>query len=158
MPLVDAHEIVNLYPIQNGGASMKKFRCIAKPLGVLLAAWVFLIAGPIQAGAALVATETVIDPGRAQNARETVRSVLAREEIQAALRQQGIDPAEAQARAECLSDAEAIRLADAMETLPAGGASALGIIVGTLLIVFLILLITDILGYTDVFPFTKRTR
>lgn len=137
---------------------MKKFRCMAKPLGILLAAWVFLIAGPIQAGAALVATETVIDPGRAQNARETVRGVLAREEIQSALRQQGIDPAEAQARAEGLSDAEAIRLSDAMATLPAGGVSALGIIVGTLLIVFLVLLITDILGYTDVFPFTKRTR
>lgn len=137
---------------------MKRIRCMARPLSILLSAWVFLIAGPFQAGAALVATESVVDPGRALEARETVRSVLAREEIQTALRQQGIDPAEARARAEGLSDAEAVRLAEAMESLPAGGASALGIIIGTLLIVFLVLLITDILGYTDVFPFTKRTR
>ncbi|RPJ72260.1 MAG: hypothetical protein EHM15_09710 [Desulfobacteraceae bacterium] len=136
---------------------MKKIRCMARPLSILLAAWVFLIAGPFQAGAALVGTESVIDPGRAQNAREMVRSMLAREEIQSALRQQGIDPAEAQARAEGLSDAEAIRLAEAMDTLPAGG-NAVGIVIGAILIVFLVLLITDILGYTDVFPFTKRTR
>jgi hypothetical protein len=137
---------------------MKNIRCMAKPLSILLAAWVFLIAGPFQAGAALVGTESVIDPGQAQSAREMVRSVLAREEIQTALRQQGIDPAEAQARAEGLTDAEAIRLAGAMENLPAGGASALGIIVGAILIVFLVLLITDILGFTDIFPFTKQTR
>ena len=137
---------------------MRNIRCLARPLSIFLAAWVFLIAGPFQAGAALIGTESAIDPGRAQNAREMVRSVLAREEIQSALRQQGIDPAEAQARAEGLSDAEAVRLAAAMENLPAGGASTLGIIIGTLLIVFLVLLITDILGYTDVFPFTKRTR
>ena len=36
------------------------------------------------------------------------------------------------------------------------GGSALGVIVGALLIVFIVLLITDILGYTDIFPFVKK--
>lgn len=136
---------------------MKRIYCIARPLSILLAAWVFLISGPFQAGAALVGTESVMDTAGVQNARETVRQLMAREEIQAALVRQGIDPAEAQARAEALSDAEAVRLASVMESLPAGG-SAVGIIVGAILIVFLVLLITDILGYTDIFPFTKRHR
>ncbi|HSM88890.1 MAG TPA: PA2779 family protein, partial [Desulfobacterales bacterium] len=108
--------------------------------------------------AALVGTETVLDGTRVQNARELVRNLMVREDIQAALAQQGIDPQEAQARAAALSDAEAVRLADTIDSLPAGGSSALGIVVGAILIVFIILLITDILGYTSVFPFTKKHR
>jgi hypothetical protein len=118
-----------------------------------------MISGPHQAAmAALVGTETVMDAARVQNARERVRDLMAREDIQAALVNQGIDPQEAWARAEALSDAEAVRLADTVESLPAGGSSALAIVVGAILIVFIVLLITDILGYTSVFPFTKKHR
>ena len=136
---------------------MKRIYRVAKPLSIFLAIWVFMISGPHQAMAALVGTERVFDAERVQNARELIHSLMAREDIQAALVSEGIDPQEAQARAESLSDAEAVRLAGAIETLPAGG-SALGIIVASILLVFIILLITDIMGYTDVFPFTKRHR
>jgi hypothetical protein len=67
---------------------------------------------------------------------------------------QGVDPLEAQARVASLSDAEAVRLAGQVEHLPAGG-NAIGVIVGAAVLVFIVLLITDILGYTDVFPFVK---
>ena len=107
--------------------------------------------------AALVGTDAVLDASRVQNAREVVQSLMAREDVQAALVRQGIDPAEAAARAEALSDAEVVRLADAAETLPAGG-STVGIIVGAIVFVFIVLLITDILGYTNLFPFTKKSR
>jgi len=138
---------------------MKRIYRIAKPLSLVLAAYVFMISGPHQAAlAALVGTETVLDAGRVQNARERVRNLMAREDIQAALVIQGIDPQEARARAEALADAEALRLADAIDSLPAGGTSALAIVIGAILIVFLVLLITDILGYTSVFPFTKKHR
>jgi hypothetical protein len=136
---------------------MKRIYRVARPLSIFLAIWVFMISGPSQAMAALVGTERVFDAERVQNARELIHSLMAREDIQAALVREGIDPQEAQARAESLSDAEAIRLAGAIETLPAGG-SSLGIIVGAILLVFILLLITDILGYTDVFPFTKKHR
>ena len=138
---------------------MKRIFRIAKPVSLVLAVYVFMISGPQQAAiAALVDTENVLDAGRVQSAREQVRILMDREDIQAALVRQGIDPQEARARAEALSDAEAVRLAGAVESLPAGGSSAVGIIVGALLIVFLLLLISDILGYTSVFPFTKRHR
>ena len=136
---------------------MKRIYRIAKPLSIFLAIWVFMISGPSQAMAALVGTERVFDAERVQNARELIHGLMAREDIQAALVREGIDPREAQARAESLSDAEAVRLAGAIETLPAGG-SSLGLIVGAILLVFIILLITDIMGYTDVFPFTKKHR
>jgi len=138
---------------------MNRIYRVAKPISLVLAIYVFMISGPHQAAlAAMVGTETVLDAARVQNAREQVRSLMAREDIQAALVNQGIDPQEAAARAEALSDAEAVRLADAMDSLPAGGMSALGIIVGAILLVFIILLITDILGYTNIFPFTKKHR
>jgi hypothetical protein len=136
---------------------MKRIYRIAKPLSIFLAIWVFMISGPSQAMAALVGTERVFDAERVQNARELIHGLMAREDIQAALVREGIDPQEAQARAESLSDAEAVRLAGAIETLPAGG-NAVGLIVGAILLVFIILLITDIMGYTDVFPFTKKHR
>jgi hypothetical protein len=136
---------------------MKRIYRVAKPLSIFLAIWVFMISGPHQAMAALVGTERVFDAERVQNARELIHGLMAREDIQAALVREGIDPQEAQARAESLSDAEAVRLAGAIETLPAGG-SSLGLIVGAILLVFIILLITDIMGYTDVFPFTKKHR
>lgn len=136
---------------------MKRIYRVAKPLSIFLAIWVFMISGPSQAMAALVGTERVFDAERVQNARELIHGLMAREDIQAALVREGIDPREAQARAESLSDAEAVRLAGAIETLPAGG-SSLGLIVGAILLVFIILLITDIMGYTDVFPFTKKHR
>jgi hypothetical protein len=136
---------------------MKRIYRIAKPLSIFLAVWVFMISGPSQAMAALVGTERVFDAERVQNARELIHGLMAREDIQAALVREGIDPREAQARAESLSDAEAVRLAGAIETLPAGG-SSLGLIVGAILLVFILLLITDIMGYTDVFPFTKKHR
>ncbi|HSO61033.1 MAG TPA: PA2779 family protein [Desulfobacterales bacterium] len=136
---------------------MKRIYRVARPLSIFLAIWVFMISGPCQATAALVGTERVFDAERVQNARGLIHELMAREEIQAALVRQGIDPQEAQARAESLSDAEAVRLAGAIESLPAGG-SSLGLIVGAILLVFIILLITDIMGYTDVFPFTKKHR
>jgi hypothetical protein len=118
-----------------------------------------MVSGPQQSAlAALVGTETVMDTAGVRNARETIRNLMAREDIQAALVNQGIDPQEARARAEALSDAEALRLARAIESLPAGGTNALAIVVGAILIVFLVLLITDILGYTSVFPFTRKHR
>jgi hypothetical protein len=137
---------------------MKRICRFAKPISVFLAVYVFLISGPHQAAlAALVETEAVLDPARVASAREAVRSLMAREEIQAALAREGVDPQEARTRAASLSDAEAVRLADAVDRLPAGG-SPVGIIVGAVLIVFIVLLITDILGYTDIFPFTKKHR
>ena len=61
---------------------------------------------------------------------------------------------EAQARINSLTDMEAIQLANRIDQVPAGG-SAFGAIVGAAVIVFIVLVITDILGYTDIFTFIK---
>ncbi|MNC85145.1 hypothetical protein D3C83_07280 [compost metagenome] len=66
----------------------------------------------------------------------------------------GVDSAAARARVDALSDEEVAALADRIEQLPAGGHD----VVGVLLVIFIVLLITDILGVTKIFPFTKPIR
>jgi hypothetical protein len=57
-----------------------------------------------------------------------------------------------QARVNALTDDEAQRLAKQMDEMPAGGDG----IIGALVLIFVILLITDLLGLTEVFSFTKK--
>jgi hypothetical protein len=134
---------------------MKMIRRGAKPVSVLLTILMLLVAVPYQSAlAAMVGTESVLDVAQGQEARECLNGMLARQDVQTALLAQGIDPLEARARVDSLSDAEVVRLARQIEQLPSGG-NAVGAIVGAAVIVFIVLLITDILGYTDIFPFVK---
>ena len=127
-----------------------------KPVSIFLVALMVMLSLPYQSAlAALIGTEDLMESQRAADARAYINSVLAREDIQKALMARGIDPIEAQARADSLTDQEAIQFADTMEQLPAGG--LIGYLVGLAVLVFLVLLITDILGFTDVFPFVKKT-
>ena len=127
-----------------------------KPVSIFLVVLMVMLSLPYQSAlAALIGTENLMESRRALEARAYITSVLAREDIQKALMARGIDPIEAQARADSLTDQEAIQFADTMEQLPAGG--LIGYLVGLAVLVFLVLLITDILGFTDVFPFVKKT-
>jgi hypothetical protein len=102
---------------------------------------------PLPARAALVSTDAALDQQR-------IASFLERADVQARLQAYGVSPADVQARAAALTDAEAAELAARIDELPAGGVG----ILGAILIVFLVLLLTDILGYTKVFPFTRSMR
>jgi hypothetical protein len=134
---------------------MKLVRKAVKPVSVLLALIMVFLSGPNQAVlAAIVGTETVLSMTRSDEARGFINDILAREDIQAALIAQGIDPNEAKTRIDCLSDAEVRYIADKLDQVPAGGVFETLLILAFL--VFLILLITDIAGYTEVFPFVKK--
>jgi hypothetical protein len=126
-------------------------RCVAAPLVALMAA---LSAPSGVAHAGLVGTEQLVEQ-RAGTARERVAGFLARDDVRAEMEALGIAPAEAEARVAALSDDELAAVAERIDTLPAGQ-SAVGAIVGAALIVFIILLITDLAGLTDVFGFTKK--
>jgi len=134
---------------------MKNIRIFLKPVGLFLAVFLFIISGPCQSAmAAMIGTESVINTDRAQNAREYLNSLLAREDVRNALVSQGIDPREAKNRLDSLTDEEATRVADQLQELPAGGDFFTALLI-VALIVFLVLLVTDITGYTDIFPFVK---
>jgi hypothetical protein len=80
--------------------------------------------------------------------------VLERVEVQNQLQAHGVSIEQAKARIAALTDVEAAQLAAQIDSLPAGG-NGVGALIGAVLIVFLVLLLTDILGFTKVFPFTK---
>ena len=75
---------------------------------------------------------------------------LARSDVQARLSQFGVNAGDVQARIAAMSDDEVAQLAGKIDALPAGGE-----ILGAIVLIFLVLLLTDILGFTKVFPFTK---
>lgn len=125
---------------------MSRFRrAIAALLVVCLSG-----AGIAPAYAGIVSSETVL----AGAARSHVASVLQRTEVRARLQAMGVDASEVEARVAALSDEEAAQLAARLDELPAGGSDFLTIA----LIVFLVLLFTDIMGYTKVFPFTHPAK
>ena len=123
---------------------------------LFMAAVTLLIAVPYQPLlAAMIPTEVINETNKGQEARDFLNELISREDIQNYLTNQGIDPLEAKARIDSLSDSEAVKVAEQLEQLPAGS-GAVGIIIGAALIVFLVLLVTDILGLTDVFPFVNK--
>jgi hypothetical protein len=103
------------------------------------------------ASAAMVGTAAVIDTAGAEQQRARIHATLNRQDVTEQLASLGVDPAQIQARVDALTDDEAQRLADRLDTMPAGGG-----VVGALVLIFLVLLITDLLGLTHVFPFTNK--
>jgi hypothetical protein len=127
-----------------------------KPVSLMLVIFVIMISGPVQSVmAAMIGTENMIEASKGQEARNRINELMVREDVRQALINQGIDPREARARIDSLSDSEAMAVADKFDQLPAGS-GALEVLLIVALIVFLTLLITDIMGYTDIFPFVKK--
>jgi hypothetical protein len=105
---------------------------------------------PLPAQAGLIPTDQSISQ---LDSRKTVDAFLNRADVAAKLETYGVNPAEVKARAAAMTDEEAAMLAGHIDAAPAGGE-----IIGALLLIFVVLLITDILGFTKVFPFTKSIK
>lgn len=131
---------------------MQTLRRISKPVSYLLLAGFLSVSLHMPAAnAAMVGTDVVVNAAKVADTRGKLASALERKEVQEALAARGVSAAEVQARVDAMTDQEVAQVAAKMDELPAGG-SALGVIV----FVFIVLLITDLLGFTDVFPFTKK--
>lgn len=103
--------------------------------------------------AAMIGTEQAVAATTAQQNRDKLAAALARPDVAAQLESMGVAKSEAEARVAALSDAEVATLAGRVDSLPAGGD-----ILGAIVFVFVLLLVTDILGLTKVYPFTRSVR
>jgi len=114
---------------------------------------------PIPAAhAELVATDRVETPRQGQvSARERLGSLFDRADVRAALERHGVSADDAKARVNALSDDEVERLAARFDSLPAAG-SGLETVLVIGFLAFVILLVTDILGFTKVFSFTRPAK
>ena len=116
------------------------FRKFAATPVLVAALSLSLVANPVidtqQALSADVRTATESD----------VRDALAREDVRMAMERLGVDPADADARIASLSDAELLRMQGELDRLPAGGDA-----IAVIGVVFLVLLILELVGVTNIF-------
>jgi hypothetical protein len=90
----------------------------------------------------------------AQPGRALLEQTLQRADVIAALEARGVSVQAARERVAALTDAEAAHVAAQIDAAPAGAGDVLGVIV----FIFVLLLVTDILGFTKIFPFTRSIR
>jgi uncharacterized small protein (DUF1192 family) len=114
-----------------------------------------LVLNVATARAGLVSTEAAMATSRNADNRAMVLAQLQRDDVRQVLQSKGLSVSEVEQRVSALSDAEINRIADRMNNMPAGS-GVVGVLVGAALLVFIILLITDMAGATDVFPFVKK--
>jgi hypothetical protein len=116
-----------------------------------------LMALPMHASAQVVPTDALVQQdapaGTAADSRVRVNAFFAREDVRQAMVKEGVNPADAQSRVDAMSDDEIRALDGRIAQAPAGGD-----VLGVIFAVFVILLVTDILGFTKVFPFTRSIR
>lgn len=102
------------------------------------------------ARAAMIGTEQVLSTEAAQQNQQKIAAALERPDVIAQLEKFGVSKELAQERVAALTDAEAAALAGRIDALPAGAG-----VLETVGLIVLILIITDLLGLTRIFPFTR---
>jgi hypothetical protein len=128
---------------------MRRIQKVEKSVSILMAMLMLMISAPVSSVfAAMIGTEALLVNPDTVDARDQLRSFLDRKDVQAELTARGIDPAEAKARVDSLSDAEVMQIADKIDGLPAGG-DFWGTFVFVVIIIFVTLLVLEIMGYTD---------
>jgi hypothetical protein len=105
-----------------------------------------LPATPVLAG--MLDTNTLITAAGADAERAALVQRLGSGDLQSALSRMGVDPAAAQARVDRLTNAEIAELNARLDELPAGAG-----VLGVVAVVFLVLVIMDALGITNIFAF-----
>jgi hypothetical protein len=141
------HDHHSTHSVKKGKAMQKMKRMFTS---MLVAAFTIVsFVQPVQA--AMIGTDQVLAAETVQQNHAAIAAALERPDVVAQLERLGVSKSDAQARVAALTDTEAATLAGQIDSLPAGGDS----IIGALVFVFLVLLVTDIIGLTKVFPFTR---
>ena len=104
--------------------------------------------------AQIASTEELIGQSAKESSKEKLIQIVSREDVAKRFEESGVDSKVIEARIASMTDEEASKVAHQIDTLPVG-ADAGGSIIGAIVFIFIVLLITDILGLTKVFNFTK---
>lgn len=130
-------------------------RYFAKPLSLFLIFSLILLDFTANtAKADIIGTEAVIDSLQGENSRSRIEAFLDRKEVQESFVKNGIDLLQAKKSVASLTDQEVSQICKVLDQLPAGG-DGVGTVVGAVVLIFFVLLITDLLGLTNVFPFVN---
>ncbi|MBA56723.1 MAG: hypothetical protein CMK89_19895 [Pseudomonadales bacterium] len=102
------------------------------------------------AQAAMVTTGDVISTASQQETRAQVLAILDQDEARDALLSLGVAPADVEQRVQDMTTAELQAFSKQVEEMQAGGSA-----VGVIILIFVILIVLDLLGTTNIFPVIK---
>ena len=105
---------------------------------------------PVQA--AMITTPDVIQSQQSEYDREQLFSMLDRDDVQEKLLSMGVAPEVVQDRINSMTDFEIAQLNQQINDMPAGE------ILGAIVLIFVVFVITDAIGATDIFPFVRPVR
>lgn len=114
-------------------------------IAACLSASMILMGTPGVSSAAMIGTETLASQSLRADTEARVQTLLSRDDVQSQLVAWGVDVEKAKTRANAMSDAELQRVAYALDQQPAGGVIVL---IG---VVFVVLMILELVGVTNVF-------
>ncbi len=114
---------------------------------VVLALSVFNLAFAGVANAGILSSSDIVTAEQVQLDRAQLKSLFARADVQDKLIAMGVDVAAAQARVDSMSEQEIQQMAASMDEMPAGAG-----FVEALVLAFLILVVLEVTGVTDVLP------
>ena len=121
---------------------MHIFQKTARPISILAVILLLLMSTFNQpAAAAMVGTEKLLISDRNQETRSYLQQMMSRTEIQEALVARGIDPHEAKARIDSLTDDEIEMVSKQLPDLPAGGDATGFIVVVAIVIIILVVIV-----------------
>lgn len=121
---------------------------LGKQLKVALACVVLLFGQVSPISAAMVSTASALQQEQLSVDRAALTEMIERQAVTDQLRKLGVEPEDAKARVAAMTDEEIRQLDQHLAEVPAGGD-----ILGVLVLLFIVFIITDMLGATDIFPF-----
>ncbi|WP_340677540.1 PA2779 family protein [Paraglaciecola sp.] len=113
----------------------------------LTAALVVLSLG--QASAGVYTSEQAISSQQFQYNKQQVMSMVDTADVQQKLTTLGVSPADAKLRIASMTNQELMAFNQQMNEMPAGG------IIGTIVTVLVVVVVLDLMGITDVYPFIR---
>jgi hypothetical protein len=127
-----------------GKLFMNKYR---RPLSLLLSL-LMLLASFGNAQAAIISNGQVMDNLEQADSKQTLLQTIQRVDVQEQLVRMGVSTADIENRIDNMTQQEIAQLNQQIDELPAGGD-----ILGVIVLIFIIFVITDVIGATDIFPF-----
>lgn len=117
----------------------------------VLTVFMWMTSLPVQA--AMMSTQQMLQTQQTEMDREKIVQLLNREDVQQQLKAMGVAPQYVKNRVDVMTDSEVAQLNQHLSELPAGGS-----VIGVVAVVFLVFVITDAIGVTDIFPFVRPIR
>jgi len=125
---------------------------LRRPIAVFLSLLLALMP-LLPAQAAMIGNQQIINQNHPDQTRDSLQQLLQQETARQQLQAWGVSPDQLKSRIDSLTDAELASINRQVNDLNAGGN-----ILGILLVIFIVFVITDVIGATDIFPFIHPVR